>query len=447
MIASDYARLSWRRLRRAGKGAPVPPAGRATLGRVALFAVRCLYANRRRSSLALFGIAVGLAAVVGLSLVGRSAETLALQSFKRLAMDLVTAEVHLESADVGVFQRGPAPGAANPTKPSTRNGRPPLGPAQWQSKLEQLGLVAMGEPAQHWPMQSGMCEISTIRGDESVVVSTSGQGLLDALGLVIESGRDLHPLDGAAPWVVLGAGVATRLRDAGIALAPGSAFGLCGGTAYVAGVLRAPRASSDLLGEPADDTVFVQAQPFRQLGVKPRRVGMIWRLNTEADVPLAVESLRAALRESTDARPSVRSAAAMVALKREQAGQYAKLITLLGGISVLVGGFGIMNVMLVAGLERRYDIAVCMALGADRRAVAWQFLVESTALGMAGGALGVLLGHGLALPALYWLRMPLLTDPGASAVSLAMGALVGAVSGLYPAWRVSRLEPSVVLAS
>ena len=415
----------------------------AKLGPVTRFALVSLRANARRNGLALFGIAVGLAAVVGLSLAGRSAEKLALDSFKHLALDLITIELPLVNPDqhLGLFGGGGKPSAAAKPPAETRT------PAQSLALLEGVAKGALGEPKQAWSIFKGSCEFAIEGGSTSMSVATAGPGMLKALGVKLAQGRDLHVLDSAAPWALLGYRLSERVAEAGGKVELGRPLLLCGVTVYVAGVLAPAPANSDLIGESPDEIVFIQDLPFRQLGIEAQQLTLVWRVKNEAQVEPAGTALRDALRAKGQAQATVRTAASMVALKRQQAGQQARLITLLGGISVLVGGLGIMNVMLVSGLERRHDIAVCMALGADRVAIAWQFLVESTVLGVCGGVLGIAAGHALAWLALRWLGMPWQPELMSSLAALGLGATVGALSGLYPALKVSQIDPSVVLAS
>ncbi len=407
------------------------------------FAWVSLRANARRNALALFGIAVGLAAVVGLSLAGRSAEQMALDSFKKLPLDLIAIDLPMENPNLATFaSAGGKPGGAA-HKPAAA----PRSPEKSLAMLESVAQRVMGEPKQAWPLFKGDCQLATQDGSESFSMATARPGMLKALGVQLARGRDLHALDGSNPWVLLGHRVSQRLAATGRRIEPGQALLLCGLTVYVAGVLAPAPAYIELIGEPPDELIFIQNLPYRQSGITSRLLTLVLKVNNEMDVEATTAALRDAMRNDGLPQATVRSAASMVALKREQAGQHARLITLLGGISVLVGGLGIMNVMLVSGLERRYDIAVCMALGADRTAIMWQFLVESTVLGVFGGALGVVVGHMLAWVALQWLGMPWQPDLASSVAALGLGATVGALSGLYPALKVSKIDPSVVLAS
>jgi ABC-type antimicrobial peptide transport system permease subunit len=117
------------------------------------------------------------------------------------------------------------------------------------------------------------------------------------------------------------------------------------------------------------------------------------------------------------------------------------LFLVLGGVALLVGAIGIANVTLVAVLERVGEIGLRRALGAARRHIAAQFLVESTAMGLVGGiigaSLGVLVVVGIAA-ARTW--TPVL-DPWVPLAAPAIGAVTGLVAGLYPAWRAASLEP------
>jgi len=110
-------------------------------------------------------------------------------------------------------------------------------------------------------------------------------------------------------------------------------------------------------------------------------------------------------------------------------------------ISLIVGGVGIMNIMLVSVTERTREIGLRMAVGARSRDILKQFLIESIVLCLAGGVLGILLGHGAALLIESQLNWPIESSPEAVVAAVAVSAFVGVVFGFYPAWKASKLDP------
>jgi putative ABC transport system permease protein len=117
------------------------------------------------------------------------------------------------------------------------------------------------------------------------------------------------------------------------------------------------------------------------------------------------------------------------------------LLTVIASISLVVGGIGIMNIMLVAVTERTREIGLRMAVGARRRDILLQFLAEAVALSGAGGAIGMALGVGVAHIVARTNHWPVLVSPGAVLVALGFSAGVGIFFGFYPAWRAARLNP------
>jgi ABC-type antimicrobial peptide transport system permease subunit len=110
-------------------------------------------------------------------------------------------------------------------------------------------------------------------------------------------------------------------------------------------------------------------------------------------------------------------------------------------ISLIVGGVGIMNIMLVSVTERTREIGLRMSVGARARDILRQFLVEAVVLCLVGGAVGILLGHGGSMLVRMLLHWPVQTSPGAIAASVIVSAAVGILFGYYPAWKASRLDP------
>jgi len=132
---------------------------------------------------------------------------------------------------------------------------------------------------------------------------------------------------------------------------------------------------------------------------------------------------------------------AFLSLYQTVTGGIVALMTLISSISLLVGGIGVMNIMLVAVTERTREIGVRKALGAPRRAILLQFLLESVLLTAGGGVVGVLLGAGVSLLVRSTTPLPTFVSGWAVVLGVGFSALVGVFFGLYPAMRASRLDP------
>ncbi|RIK63662.1 MAG: hypothetical protein DCC65_15610 [Planctomycetota bacterium] len=169
---------------------------------------------------------------------------------------------------------------------------------------------------------------------------------------------------------------------------------------------------------------------------------------SDADIEKAKEEIKKLLRQRHKIRAGQQDDF-QVQAQKEFVQQFSTFQTLIGvvlgsiaGISLAVGGIGIMNIMLVAVTERTREIGVRMAMGAQRLDVLQQFLVEASIVSFLGGALGVLVGWGLATIIQNATRVFETITTGASILlALSMATIVGIVSGIYPAWKASRLDP------
>jgi ABC-type antimicrobial peptide transport system permease subunit len=117
------------------------------------------------------------------------------------------------------------------------------------------------------------------------------------------------------------------------------------------------------------------------------------------------------------------------------------LLASIAGVSLLVGGIGIMNIMLVSVTERTREIGIRMAIGARSRVIRSQFLIESVTISIVGGIIGVLLGAATSVGIGIFLNWPTLLSPASILISVIFSVLVGVTFGYYPARKAAALDP------
>ncbi len=165
------------------------------------------------------------------------------------------------------------------------------------------------------------------------------------------------------------------------------------------------------------------------------------------EIPAAIEQITEILRERHRIRPgepddfTIRDMTEMTNTLTSTTRLMTNLLLCVAMISLVVGGVGIMNIMLVSVTERTREIGLRMAVGARARDILRQFLVEAVVLCLAGGAMGILVGHGGSQLVRVVMRWPVETSPAAIAAAVLVSASVGIAFGFYPAWKASRLDP------
>jgi ABC-type antimicrobial peptide transport system permease subunit len=184
------------------------------------------------------------------------------------------------------------------------------------------------------------------------------------------------------------------------------------------------------------------------LPVRFTNVDQIMAAAEESDeIPLAMRQITALLRERHRIRAgepddfNIRDMTEMMKTLATTAALMTNLLLSVALISLVVGGVGIMNIMLVSVTERTREIGLRMSVGARARDILRQFLVEAVALCLAGGAIGILLGCGGSYLVTSLLRWPTETSITAIMLSVIVSASVGIIFGFYPAWKASRLDP------
>jgi putative ABC transport system permease protein len=214
----------------------------------------------------------------------------------------------------------------------------------------------------------------------------------------------------------------------------------------VVGVLESKGGS--MMGQDQDDVVIAPYETVRKKLMGTTAVGSILAsASSNEQVDAAQEEIAALLRQrhkigrGQDDDFMMRSQTEMLAQAAAQSRTMSTLLWSIAGVSLLVGGIGIMNIMLVSVTERTREIGVRMAIGAKGGDIRAQFLVEAVALSLAGGTVGIGLGLGIQRFVAKVAGWPVALEPTAIGLAFAFSAVVGITFGFYPALKASRLDP------
>jgi putative ABC transport system permease protein len=389
--------------------------------------VRSLLVHKLRSSLSILGVVFGVAAVVAMSSVGEGARRESLEQIAGLGIDSIT-----------VRRLAPAPGAEPTAGLSLRD-------------AESAAQVVPGVLAVAPVREAVLAVEAGARRTEATVVGTT-PAYQQAARLPLRAGRFITPLDvqDRKRVAVLGATVARAVLPLGEA--PGQRVLVGGDWYHVVGVLESRASSRGRAGpirtRDVNRSVFVPL-PALDRGADPRPDGIdeiMLRVARADQVGGAAEVARSLLRRTTGGEGFQVIVPREILRQRERTQRIFNVVTgAIAAISLLVGGIGIMNIMLASVAERTREVGVRRALGATRRDVASQFLVESSLLTAAGGVLGGVLGVLGSFLIQRYAAWPTAISPLMILASLLMALTVGVGFGLYPAWQAAHLQPMEAL--
>ncbi|MDR1064176.1 MAG: ABC transporter permease [Azoarcus sp.] len=364
----------------------------------------------RRSVLALTGIAVGCAAVIALLNIGHNAAREAIGAFESLGTNLLVAGF---AAPAGQELR-PAP-----------------------ATLDRAALAAAAPGIERAaPVIAYASSVHTAgRAADAVLLGTTAE-LAGVLELSLAQGRFLSDYDAAATYAVAGARVA---RELGVRM--GDSLRVGGYVFEVVGI-AADLPRNPLLPVSADDAIFVPIEGMRRLLPIPEINSILARVRATARLETEAQTFKNHLERIAPGRTvDVQIPRHLLDGLARQSSTFTYLLAGLGGISLLVGGVGVMNVMLMNVSERRREIGVRMALGARGRDIRDLFLAESAMLSIAGALVGTLAGLLAATAYARFSGWHFELSATSLPLGIASSLAVGLFFGLHPALAAARLPP------
>jgi putative ABC transport system permease protein len=393
-------------------------------------AVRAILRNKLRSFLTALGIIIGVAAVIAMVAVGEGAKAQVAKTFASMGSNVIM--VMPGSSSAGGARGG-------------WGSQPTLTWDDLAAITQECAAVRYAAPV----LRSG----GTVVGDD-LNWSTQIQGTTTdffrirtwkaAQGTLFTDAD----VESGAQVCVLGTTVAEKIFPPGVDPV-GRTVRLRNVPCEVVGVLE--RKGQSPMGQDFDDAVFMPLKAFRtriQGGLQKYLNGTIMLSALDADSATRAETqVRGLLRDrhriepGTDDDFQVRNFTEIANAQQAGAQTFTMLLAAIALVSLVVGGIGIMNIMLVSVTERTREIGLRMAVGATPGQILAQFLIEALVLSVAGGLIGLAVGIGTAEFLGARFGWPILISPTVAVLAIGFSGLVGVVFGLYPANRAAGLDP------
>ena len=388
-------------------------------------ALKALNRNKMRTVLTMLGMIIGVAAVITMVALGRGAQAAIEEQVKSAGTNLIN--VNAGNFSMGGVRQGQ--GMSNTLMPAD---------ADAIRQLPGVQYVAAGVNSRSQVIAGNQNWSTRIEGTEVDFP------LIRSWPMLYGSFFTAQDVNTAAKVAVLGTVVAETLFGPDVD-PTGEIIRIRNQPFKVLGVMASKGQGS--FGQDQDDTVFV---PYTTVQKKLQGIQHINNINISsvsantAPVAAAVAETLRLTHKLAPGEPddfTVRTQEEIASVRTETSRTMTKLLAAIAGVSLLVGGIGIMNIMLVSVTERTREIGLRLAIGARGRDVLMQFLVEAIVISVFGGLLGIALGYGLSEVLERTQEWPTSIPPNATGIAFGFAAATGVFFGFYPARKAAGLDP------
>ena len=384
--------------------------------------LKSLMANKMRSILAMLGIIIGVAAVIAMLALGTGAQKKVLDSISTMGTNLLVVQ-------------------------PTERGRGGVASGTQQNLTVEDGdaILDVAGVKQASPAVSRGCQVKYGNQNSRTNVIGAKPSYLEIRNFQIDRGRSFRDGEVERTSRVAVLGPATVEKLFGFNDPIGETIKINGINFLVVGVTK-PKGSQGWFN-PDEVVIIPLTTAMKQL------LGLTYVSEIDAQAEdgansAAVQEDMASLmrkrhrvQEGAPDDVSIRNQADMIAMASEATNVFKALLGSVAAISLLVGGIGIMNIMLVSVTERTREIGIRKAIGAKERHILWQFMLESVIISGLGGVIGLALGLGGARIVPIFIALPSVVDVSSILLALSFSPIVGILFGVYPAWRAARLDP------